>query len=278
MSVVSPQSIDLMIAKPLIIAHRGASAVVPENTLAAFRAAIEIGADGIEFDVRLTNDKTVVVFHDADLQRIADAEVLVEDLTFDELQNFDIGSWFNKLKPKLQNSDFASERIPTLEQTLELLKDYGGLIYIELKCRRKDVEVLSKEVCRIIEKSKLFPQIIVKSFNLDALPIVKQYCPEVKTAALFTVKVLTLLRKEKRLINIAKDLDVDFLSLHFPLATKNLMRKAARRNLQVAIWTADNPRWVKRAVKLGISHIITNNPAELLAKRREILLEKSNSA
>lgn len=267
-----------MTDKPLIIAHRGASALAPENTLAAFTKAIEVGADGIEFDVRLTKDKTVVVFHDDDLLRIGEAENSIADLNYEDLQNFDIGSWFNKLNPKVQNPDFAAERIPTLERTLEFLNDYRGVIYIELKCRKKDVEVLSKEVCRIIEKSKLFPQIIVKSFNLDALPIIKKHCPKIKTAALFTLKVLTLLRKEKRLINIAKDLGVDFLSLHFSLATKNLMRKAAKQNLNVAIWTVENPRWVKRAVKLGISHVITNNPAELLAKLREILRKNSNSA
>lgn len=269
---------DLMTDKPLIIAHRGASAVAPENTLAAFERAIADDADGIEFDVRLTKDKTVVVFHDDDLMRIGEAENVIADFNYEDLQNFDIGSWFNKLNPKLQSPDFAAERIVTLDRTLEFLNDYKGVIYIELKCRKRDVEVLSKEVCKIIEKSKLFPQIIVKSFNLDALPIVKKICPDTKTAALFSLKILTILRKEKRLINIAKDLDVDFLSLHFSLATKNLMRKAAKQNLNVAIWTVDNPRWVKRAAKLGISHVITNNPAKLLAKRCEILQKNSNSA
>ena len=81
---------------------------------------------------------------------------------------------------------------------------------------------------------------------------------------------MTILRKEKYLVKIAHEIGADQISLHFSLATRKLMEKAAKRNLPVTIWTADNPHWVKRALILGINAIITNNPARLLAKRREI--------
>lgn len=261
--------------KPLIIAHRGASALAPENTLAAFAKAFEDEAEGIEFDVRLAKDAVAVVFHDADLRRIASAERNVSDLTSAELASFDIGSWFNKKNPKLANPEFSHQRIPTLEQTLDFLKNFRGVIYIELKCEDKEVEMLSKIVGRVIKNSVLLPQIIVKSFNLDVLPNIQKYCPAIKTAALFTAEVKTIIHKQKRLVNIAKNLQADFLSLHFSLATGNLMRLAELQNLNVAIWTADSPRWVKRSMKLGIRHIITNNPARLLEKRHRILQKNS---
>jgi glycerophosphoryl diester phosphodiesterase len=257
-------------SKPLIIAHRGASALAPENTLASFKQAIEDGAEGIEFDIQLSKDLVPMVFHDEDLKRIAESDKLVTELDSNELRKIDVGSWFNKLYPEKALESFTNERISTLSETLKYLKDFKGLIYIELKGERvTDIEGFSKAVCDVIKNSSLLPQIIVKSFNLDILPLIKKYCPDVRTAALFSPTVMILLRKEKRLISIATELETDGLSLHFSLATKKLMRKAKRRDLKVAIWTADNPRWVKRGVKLEIDHIITNNPALLLAKRQE---------
>lgn len=256
---------------PLIIAHRGASAVAPENTLAAFRRAIADGAEGIEFDVRLSKDGAVIVFHDATLGRLSNRKALVSSLTATELQKVDVGSWFNERKANLSNADFSGETIPTLEQLLDFLKDYKGLIYIELKCREAETEKLAKAVCETISDSKLLPQMIVKSFQLEAIPHIRRLCPQVKTAALFAPKIMTLLRKEKRLVNIAAELGAAMISVHFSLATRKLMKKAAKRELAVTIWTADNPRWVKRACDLGLYAVITNNPAQLLAKRGELL-------
>src|SRR6185369_14957998 len=112
---------------------RGASALAPENTLAAFRKAIADEAEGIEFDVRLAKDGTVVVFHDATLKRLSNRKSLVSSLTAEELQKIDDGSWFNQRRENPSDEDFSDETIPTLKQLLDFLKNYKGLIYIELK-------------------------------------------------------------------------------------------------------------------------------------------------
>jgi glycerophosphoryl diester phosphodiesterase len=255
---------------PLIIAHRGASEIAPENTLAAFEKAIADGADGIEFDVRLAKDE-VVVFHDATLNRVGLTTGSISNLTAAELNKMDVGSWFNKRFPNQSATDFSTETVPTLARTLDFLKYFKGLIYIELKSRESEVETLSKAVVNLIKNSPLLPQIIVKSFQLEVIPTVRSLCPKVKTAALFAPKILTILRKEKRLINIAADLGAEMVSIHFSLATRQLMKKAEKKNLSVTIWTADNPRWIKRAVDLGLFAVITNNPARLLEKRTEFL-------
>jgi glycerophosphoryl diester phosphodiesterase len=257
--------------KPLIVAHRGSSARAPENTLAAFRQAIADGAEGVEFDVRLSKDGEVVVFHDSTLRRIAGKTEHVSSLTAAELGRIDAGSWF---KHRVESSaDFSGETIPTLRRLLDFLRDFEGVIYIELKCRENEAERLAAAVCEVIENSPRLSQMIVKSFQLEVIPHVRRICPNVRTAALFAPKIMTVLRKEKRLVNIAADLGAHMLSVHFSLATRKLMKKAAKKELPVTIWTADNPRWVKRAMKLGLYAVISNDPAVLLEKRDELIAE-----
>ena len=257
--------------KPLIIAHRGASAFAPENTLAAFRKAIETGADGIELDVRLSKDQIPVVIHDSDLQRLGLTEGRIKDFTSRELQKTDVGSWFNKSNPKLADQIFSKETIPTLAGLLDFLKDYKGIIYIELKCKKYEIEPLVKAVCKIIQNSHLFPQIIIKSFKLKAVAFAKVLLPEIYTASLFQPRILNVINKKKHLLKKAEDCLADEISIHYSLATKNFVKKAIRRGLPTTIWTADNPRWVKRGFKLGLNAIITNDPSLLLKRRAELL-------
>ena len=259
------------IEKPLIIAHRGASALAPENTLTAFRRAILDGAEGIEFDIRLSKDDVPVVFHDADLKRVGAKSGLIGDYTSEELGKIDVGSWFNRQKPDKADEKFSAATVPTLAQTLDLLRGFRGLIYVELKCLDNDAERLSKTVCETIAGSELFPRMIVKSFQLEALAHVRRFCPAAQTAALFEPKLATFLRRENNFVETARDFDADQLSVHFSLATEKLMREAGKFNMPVTIWTAENPLWVRRARVLGVSAIITNNPARLLAKKAEIL-------
>ncbi|HEY8560305.1 MAG TPA: glycerophosphodiester phosphodiesterase family protein [Pyrinomonadaceae bacterium] len=257
--------------KPLIIAHRGASALAPENTFAAFRRAIADGAEGVEFDVRLSKDGEVMVYHDATLGRLANRKIPVASLTAEELEKTDVGSWFTRRRPGSAGEDFSGEKIPTLAALMDFLRDFSGLIYIELKCRPAETERLSKAVGELIFDSPLLPQIIVKSFALESIPQIRRVCPQVRTAALFAPKIMTILRKEKRLIEVAEEFGAEMISVHFSLATRNLMDKAEKRNLPVTIWTANNPRWISRALDLGLFAVITNDPARLLAKRAEIL-------
>src|SRR6185369_3234163 len=98
---------------PLIIGHRGASAVAPENTMAAFREAIAAGADGIEFDVRLTRDRVPVVIHDSTLHRTAALPQRIAELSLSDLKSVDVGSWFAR-KKNLPLGAFANETIPSL--------------------------------------------------------------------------------------------------------------------------------------------------------------------
>lgn len=262
-----------IIKHPLIIAHRGASAIAPENTLAAFQKAIEDGAEGIEFDVQLAKDGVPIVFHDFKLERIGQKKGCVADFTSLELQNLDVGSWFNLKYPNKADHKFSDEVVPTLAQLLDFLNDYKGSIYVELKCDKAETSALVKAVCEIIYNSKLLPFIIVKSFDLEAIFQTKQLLPGVRTAALFAPKIRTILNYKKILLEKAERCLADELSIHLSLATRGFIQKASRDNFLITIWTINNVVWVKRAADLGINAIITNNPAKLLVKKQEIFSE-----
>lgn len=257
-------------AKPLIIGHRGASAAAPENTLAAFRLAIEAGADGVEFDVRLARDGVPVVLHDRTLKRTAGITSDAASLTSAELGAIDVGNWFDATKKKNSSGRFGGETVPTLAKTLEELRSLCGPIFIELKCDDDDCGLLTASVCEVLKYSPPLPNVIIKSFRPSVIERAKYHLPHIRTAALFSPKIMTILRKEKHLVRIAGELGADELSIHYSLATRKLMDEATERGLPVNIWTANHPRWVKKALKLGISCLITDDPAKLLVKRREI--------
>ncbi len=256
---------------PLIIGHRGASASAPENTLVAFQKAINDGAEGLEFDVRLAKDGLPVVFHDSTLNRTGNINLKISQLTSSELSKIDVGSWFARMTPQNRNGDFSGETVPTLAKTLESVSGFDGLIFIELKCGDGEVESLTAAVCETIKDSPSLSRIILKSFKLAVIPRAKFHLPALRTAALFAPKIMTILRKEKHLVKIAAEFGADELSIHYSLATKKLMEKASKHDFPVNIWTADNPRWVKRGIRLGLKSIITNDPAKLLARRKAIL-------
>ena len=102
------------------------------------------------------------------------------------------------------------------------------------------------------------------------MPLIKLLSPDVRTAALFAPKIMTVFRKEKHLVKAAAELRVDELSIHYSLATSKLMKKAAKHDLPIAIWTADNPRWLKHALKHGVKAVITNNPALMLRELKTL--------
>ena len=257
--------------RPLIIAHRGASAHAPENTLISFRKAVELGADGIEFDVRLAGDGVAMVFHDPSLNRIAGRKGKIRQIDSSELRSVDAGSWFDRRYPNRANPSFANERIPTLRETLQFLRGFDGLLYIELKGHNRDIEPLAATVTVEIRDSPLLPRIIIKSFNLRALSHVKAMCPGVRTAALFAPKLRNLLRKEKHILQLADEAGANEISLHYTLATRKLVSEASRRGFDVVIWTADRAHWVRRGAELRLKAIITNDPAKLLAARDRLV-------
>src|SRR2546426_10309891 len=125
---------DVPPVRPFIIGHRGASAVAPENTIAAFACAMQAGADGIEFDVRLARDGVPVVIPDATLQRTGLKNGAIAELLSSQLKTIDVGSWFNQAHPNAASAEYARETVPTLKQVFEVLTSTRALLFLEMKC------------------------------------------------------------------------------------------------------------------------------------------------
>jgi len=158
---------------PKLIAHRGASAHAPENTLIAMKKAHSLGANWVEFDVTLTLDGVCVIFHDDDVGRTTNGQGAITNIAYAELQNFDAGSWFDE--------QYAHTRIPTLEDCLLTLIEYGMGMNIELKPppgREQELVVKTVTLVEDIWPEQL-PAPLFSSFNLEALTILRRMRPEV---------------------------------------------------------------------------------------------------
>lgn len=218
--------------EPLIIGHRGASAVALENTMPAFEAAIAAGADGIEFDVHLSRDGQPVIIHDETLQRTHGLRRRVADLTVDELR--EVG-------------------VPSLRQFFELMVQNEMLLCLEIKGSSAK---LADECCRVVSEFSFADRVIVECFDLEVIRNIKT----LKTAALFDTRIYT----NQRLIDRGLEVGASVLALHHRLAKPALVEKAKDAGFEIIVWTVDSPAWVAQARSLGIKALITNDPAMMI--------------
>ena len=235
---------------PLIIGHRGASAVAPENTMASFHEAVAVGADGIEFDVRLTRDGVPVIIHDSTLRRTARLPHRIAELTWPELQQLD-------------------QTVPSLNELLTLFESNKLMMYVEIKCDSPSERLpLAEACCKLINQHSVKERVIVGSFDLAVLKVVRSIDSEIKTAASFELAISTASPlSDQYILDKTSTVEACVLALYHRLARKRLVEKAKLAGLWVAVWTVDNPEWVQRARALGIDALITNDPAAMLAAR-----------
>ncbi|MBM4466470.1 MAG: glycerophosphodiester phosphodiesterase [Chloroflexi bacterium] len=241
------QTPELYQSKVLNFAHRGASRHAPENTLAAFRLAREMGADGVELDVQASRDGEAVVIHDFTVDRTTNGQGRVKDKTLAKLRELDAGSWFD--------ARFAGQRIPTLEEVI-LEVGHQLLLNIELKARAFGSADLVAEVVRLIEDHNLVHRVIVSSFNPLALRRVKKLNPRIPTGLLYYFDLPAHLLRTLLLLLA----DPDALHPQKHLVAQDYMDWARERGYRVNVWTVDEPAEMKRLIALGVDGIITNRP------------------
>jgi glycerophosphoryl diester phosphodiesterase len=275
------------VGKPLVIAHRGASGLAPENTLAAFKLALSLGADGVEFDVQLSADGRPVVIHDTRVNRTTDSRGAVEDLNANQLGELDASRWFERrlaLRPRTRRSVecalsfrpsngriFPGESVPTLESVLGLLAPAKlTRVYIELKTRPATRAALIEAVMAAVREFDSQNSVTVLSFDHEALKMIKRRSPEIRTAATFPVRGRALAAAPS-IINLAREALADEVALHFGLATQRTVRLLHENGLQVSAWTANRPIILRRLIACGIDAIMTNYPNKLIS-----IVEKSN--
>ena len=223
----------------LSIAHRGASAYAPENTMAAFRKAVELGADGIELDVQLSKDGQVFVMHDSRLERTTNGRGRTGVKTLDELKALDAGSWFS--------GEFKNEPIPTLKEVFEYATG-KLLVDVELK-KAKDRLELVQAVHKLVDEFDMWNDCLITSFDKKTIEAVVACMPEIQCGLL----------TDKNSNNIFKG-DWAFCVVRGDVLNQDLIYSANERGKQLVVWTVDEEADMRYLLELGISRIITNYP------------------
>lgn len=232
---------------PLVIAHRGASRIAPENTLAAFRQAAADGADYIEFDVACTADGELVVIHDDTLDRTTDGRGPVQEITLQQIKQLDAGRW--------KDAAFAGERIPTLDETLATAAELGLGVYIEWK------PLLTK--VRHAVPSTLAA---VRRHGLEARTVVQSFAPDLVAAgaaagADWRVELLTF-RPRPDAVDQVRQLGATGYNPFHLFVTRPFVERLQQAGCTVTAWTV-NQRWAMRRLAPYCAGIISDRPALL---------------
>ncbi len=240
----------------MVIAHRGFSGRAPENTMAAFKKAMEIGSDAIEFDVRFTGDGRLVVFHDDTLERTTNGKGKAATLTFEELKRLDAGSWFGSI--------FAGERIPGLTEVLEATR---GRILLNIELKKGDhgkysMVDLAKETLREVTGAGMKRQVLLSSFDLDAIQWVHQEDPGILTAFITG-------DPWKSPLDATKGNFLSALNPRKSALNEDNLSAAHQQGVRVNVWTVDTEEEMEKFIAMGVDGIITNHPDRLLGLLRK---------
>lgn len=241
----------------LVIAHRGFSSVAPENTMAAFRAAVELGV-AFELDVTLSASGEVVIIHDNTVDRTTNGSGAIGEMTMTEIRNLDAGGWFG--------AEFAGEKTPTLREVLER---FGGVVPIDIEIKdRKPHEPLADAVVAEIERADLVDEVFVTAFNPKILVRIRELNPDIRCGMLtaaFKDEDLTIIEKFvlRRLLFQWK-VKPDIVAVEYVRVNRCNVRRWQRRGYEVLAWTVNEVPDMQQMLDYGVDGIITNYPDRLL--------------
>ena len=240
---------------PLIIAHRGASANAPENTMTAFKLAWEEGADGIEGDFFLSSDGEVVCIHDSNTKKTSNGRLDVGKSTLDQLRKLDYGQW--------KGPKFNGEKIPTLEEVLEAIPA-GKWFLLEIK----DSPKIVAPIARILrERSVDKTRTVLISFDLEVIKECRKELPEYRSCLILSLKKLSEEGSaDKYLAEIRACGSQGLFYREDPAAPKNWLTKARGENGLLGAWTVNQLEAALRAKECGVDFLITDRPAGLRAE------------
>lgn len=234
-------------------AHRGASAFAPENTMEAFKLAVEMDTDGIETDVHMTKDGVLVLMHDEKVDRTTDGHGFIKDFTYDEL--YQLNANYN-----MEGYDFC--HVPTLEQLLQLSKQTGVLLNIEVKTDAIWYEGIEQKILDLVKTYDLEDQVMYSSFNHYSLKKLKELKPDATIGLLYMEGLY-------KIWNYALDFGAEALHPYYPACyLDDYIKNCHEHNIMVNCWTVNKEEemiWFKQH---HLDGIITNNP-KLAAKIRD---------
>jgi len=239
-------------ARFLRIAHRGASALYPENTSIAFAKALDSHADMIELDCQLSADGHVVVFHDEQLRRTAGVRGMLREQTLAQLKTFDIGRWRHKR--------FSGERILTLEEALEIIIRRAG-VCLEIKQFPQSQPGIELKLLFILSHYDCLDRTIVSSFDYRSLSRVRELAPDARIGVIYAKNV-----KEDPFL-VASQVGADSIHVHKEAADRAFVGQAWEQGLDVYVWTVNESVEIERFAAMGVQGIISDFPERLWLKR-----------
>lgn len=231
-----------------IFAHRGSAGTHPENTLAAFRAAAALPIDGVELDVHLTKDGEVVVIHDEKINRTTDGKGYVKDLTLEELQQYDAGSWFSE--------EWSGERVPTLDEVFEIYEDTSHRLNIEIKSDIFPYDGLVEKVLTIANNRGMADRLLLSSFNHED---VRYICreTEVKSAMLASQIYVDI-------YDYARVIGTKQIHVSLPGAFRKMTTDALMKGAIVYVYTVNKLEYAEQLKQIGVHGIFTDYPERML--------------
>ena len=234
-----------MSTKPLVWAHRGASGYEPENTLAAFQKAVDLGADGVELDIQLTKDDQIVVIHDETIDRTSDGKGWVKDYTLEELRAFN----YNRTKPEYKHAD-----IPTMREVFELLKPTGLFINIEIKTGVVFYEKIEEKILALTKEMGMEDRVCYSSFNHYTVTRIHELKPDAEVGFLYADGPIDMPSYGvKHGVN----------ALHpalYNLQYDGFVKECKEKGLKLNVWTVNERPYMEMCCQYGVDAIITNYP------------------
>ena len=240
---------------PIIHAHRGASAYAPENTLPAFRLALEQKTDGIETDIHLTLDNRFVVCHDDDIARTSNGQGKIQDMTVDQLKAYDFGVKFSP--------EFSGTSIPTLEELLEVVKDVDP-INIEIKGPfREDADMVAayRLLFETLQHFNCVERTLFSSFGHGWLRDLKTQYPVLRTGLLYGGDPKT----PEETLEMVRTYNADAIHPYLHSINQDIVDACRENGIDVNVWTVDSPEDIALAVSYGVTGIITDVPDRVRA-------------
>lgn len=237
-------------------AHRGASGYYPENTMLAFKKAVELGCDGVETDVQMTSDGELVLIHDEKVDRTTDGTGFVKDYSLKALSKLSAGSWFNK--------EYVSETIPRVEELLAFAKDTNITINFEVKTGIVAYPGIEEKLIELINRYSMKNNVILSSFNHYSMVNCKEVDKEIKTGLLY---MEGLYKPEV----YCKYVGADAIHPYFYAVNSLIVKAAKRKGIKVNPFTVNEEAEMLKLIHIGVDGIITNFPDKL-----KKLLEEKN--
>lgn len=241
---------------PLIIGHRGASGYCPENTMASYYKAIEIGVDFLEVDIHLSKDGVLVVHHDPTLERTTNGKGNLRDYTAAELLKLDAGSWFH--------SRFKNERIPLLSEVLKtfLSDDIGILIEIKHPSLYPGIEKkLAEELVKCSVGSIGKNKVMIHSFDLNSMRNFHNLLPDIPVGLLIKRRISD--QKLKEISEFAS-----FVNPKQTMLNQNLITRIQKRGMKVFTWTVNNKKQIKLFNQMELDGIISDFPDYFTSRQK----------